>query len=329
MRLAIVGDAVLETPHPTGHGLGRMVSQLAEWLFARGHDVTLFARPGSHFSGVLVTPEDAVSHGGYEGELALAREVMRAHRADAFDAVLDNSHIHRLSDLFPSQCVVNVYHDNFQPYQRCAVILSEGQRALLPAAFETARCIPNALNPADFTPGFTPQQPPYAFFCGALSDIKQPLLAIEACARMGIKLIMAGGALVGHIPFTHANHVEYIGAVTADIRNRLMANATVFLQLGTVESFGLTTLEAQLCGCPVVAWPAGGSLDLVQYGVNGVFVPVQGSDTVGNVVDAMTRAADIDRQIVRGYTERRMWTVEQQLDGYEQALADCVRGMVW
>lgn len=146
---------------------------------------------------------------------------------------------------------------------------------------------------------------------------------------MGIKLIMAGAPLAGQIPFTQANGVEYVGAVTADIRNRLMAGAALFLQLGAVESFGLTTLEAQLCACPVVGWPAGGTLDLIQYGVNGVFVPVQGADKVGNVVDAMERALDCDRQLVRAFTERRMGTVEQQVDAYEQALADCVRGDWW
>jgi hypothetical protein len=59
MRVAVVSDAVFSTPHESGHGLGRVVSQLAEGLHRRGHDVTLFAKTGSTFSGKLVMPDDA------------------------------------------------------------------------------------------------------------------------------------------------------------------------------------------------------------------------------------------------------------------------------
>lgn len=325
MRIALIGDAVLPTPHPAGHGLGRMVYQIGVGLLERGHDVTLFAREGSHFPGMCVTPPDAK---GYQGEVALAREAMRLHRQRPFDVFFDHSHIHKISDIFVDVPVVNVFHDVYQQYARCPVLLSEGQRALMPAAFEGARIIPNALNPDDFEASERPDTPPYALFVGAIADLKQPILAIEACARMGLKLVIAGLPVGGKLPFSGASNVEYVGPVNAATRNRLMRGARVFLQLGAYESFGLTTLEAMLCGCPVVAWPAGGSLDLVRYGVNGVFVPLLGSDMVANVVDAIERAWDMDRRIVRLYAEK-LTSVDAQLDAYEAALVDCVRGNWW
>lgn len=302
-----------------------MAHQTGVGLLERGHEVTLFAKVGSQFPGALVMPPDAK---GYVGEVALAREAMRAHRRRPFDVFLDMSHVHKLAELFPDLPTVNVYHDIYQPPTRCMVLLSEGQRALMSAAFEHAMVIPNALDIRAFQATTQAAHPPYALFVGALSEIKQPMLAVEACARMGINLVLAGAPLTGSLPITQHSNVEYYGPITADQRNQLMQGARVFLQLGTVESFGLTTLEAMLCGTPVVAWPAGGSLDLIEYGVNGVFVPLMGADMVGNVVDAIERAWDMDRLTVRQAAEGWM-SLDEQLTTYEQALIYCARGRWW
>lgn len=324
MRLAILSDAVLPT-HPTygGHGLGKMTLQVAEGLRARGHDVTLFARSGSAFSGDLVMPEDA--H-GYTGEVALAREVLRMHKQNPFDAVLDNSHIHYLAAQFPQFPTVNVFHDNYQQYRRCPVLLSEGQKALLPQQFERAAVVPNALDPRDYPFSNVPDD--YVLFVGALSELKQPFLAIEACAKLGVKLVMAGQTIVGKMPFAGNENTEYVGQVSPAQRNALMRKARVFLQLGNVESFGLTTLEAGLCGTPVVALASGGNVDTVLNGVNGVFAPTYGRNKAQAVADAIESAWLMDRFACREYVEQT-FSVERQLDAYEYLLARCTEGAWW
>lgn len=288
----------------------------------RGHDVTLFAKPGSQFSGAMVTPADCE---GYPGEVALAREVLVTHRQYPFDVILDNSHIHALADMLPDLPIVNVFHDNFQEYRRCAVLLSMGQRALMPPAFENARIIPNALDRQSFEVCLIPRE--YVLFMGALAEIKQPLLAIEACARLNVRLVMAGAKINGGLPFSGHENVHYTGVIAGGFRNQMLREARVFLQLGTVESFGLTTLEANLCGTPVVAWPAGGSLDLITYGGNGVFVPMS-KDRAGAVASAIERAWNMDRATCRKYAET-FTDVDGQLDAYEDALHAVICGKWW
>lgn len=308
-----------------GHGLGRMVAQVSEGLRACGHDVTLFAKVGSRFSSTLVAPPEAE---GYEGEKVLAREAIRMHRTDPFDVLLDQGHLHIVSRLYPNLPTINVYNDSYQPYQRNPVLMSSAQKLLMKPEFEQAPVIHNALNPAEFPFGALPQDPPFVFFCGIFSEIKQPFLAIEACAKLGVKLVMAGAGAYGKVPMAGSENVEYLGAISPQRRNLLMSRARVFLQLGTNESFGLTTLEAGLCGTPVVAWPAGGNLDTVENGVNGVFAPIYGRDKAGAVADAIETAWDMDRHTCRRYVEAK-FSVERQLSAYEQLLVRAARGEVW
>jgi glycosyltransferase involved in cell wall biosynthesis len=325
LRICIISDCVFETPHEAGHGLGRVVSTVAEGLLAKGHDITLVAKVGSRFSGKLITPEGAQ---GYEGEWLLAKAAYHEHQRNRFDVFLSHDHMHVLADMFPNLPVVNVYNDNYQPYRRCPILLSKGQRALLSPEFERAAIIPNALDPNDFELSLTPDKQDYALFLGVITSIKQPLLAIEACARMGIKLVMAGASPSGQLPFANGGNVQYVGPVSGQYKADLLKGARVFLQLGTVESFGLTTLEANLSGTPVVGWPAGGTLDIIANGINGVFVNVTMKDKVAAVVNAIERAWYMDRATVRKYTET-ISSVDRQLDAYEFALSRVARGEWW
>lgn len=323
MNILVISDAVLPTPFPGGHGLGFMVYSLAERLKERGHRVCLFAKPGSQFSGELVTPDDA---NGYAGEKALAREAMRFWRTGEWDVVFDHSHLHEIARVTTDIPTVNVYHDNFQDYRRCPVVLSEGQRALLPVAFEHAPVVHNALNPDEYHFADTPED--FALFVGALSDIKQPLLAVEACAKAGVRLVMAGNELTGKFPVSGNENVEFVGRASPARRNDLMRRARVFLQLGAVESFGLTTLEANLHGTPVVAWPSGGSVDIIENRVNGVFVPAYGRNKAQAVADAMATAWWLDRERVRDSVVRR-FSVDRQMNTYEYLLAQAAMGNYW
>jgi glycosyltransferase involved in cell wall biosynthesis len=329
LRICIIADASgpVNASYP-GHGLGQATLHIAQGLWRRGHDVTLIAAEGSAFEGNLII---AVKSGvDYSHEKYLAKAAIEAHKEKPFDVFLDNSHLHHLSDIFPDLPVVNVYHDIFQPEQRCPVLMSDAQRAMMRYAWSRhAKVIHNTVNADVYTFNSEPDEPPYALFMGIIRDYKNPILAMEACARAGVHLKLAG-ALHGYAPLFNpkeGGNTEYVGTVQGEKKVKLIQGASVFLQLGTVESFGLTTIEAGLCGVPVVALPRGGNVELVKQGVNGAFAPAA-SNAVQAVADTIEYAMTLDRRACRDYAVQFSYT-ERQVSQYEAVLMKAAGGEVW
>ena len=76
------------------------------------------------------------------------------------------------------------------------------------------------------------------------------------------------------------------------------------------EPFGLSVIEAMACGTPVVAYRRGSMPEVIEDGVTGFVV-----DDVAEAVDAVPRAAALDRTVVRRRARER-FDVERMVDGY-------------
>lgn len=333
MRLAIIGDAQGPTPMEGGHGLGRVVYNLAESLIARGHDVTLFGVTGSHCSGRTITP---VSSGGLDLETVLAHAVMQEHRRQPFDAIYDHGHQHVLSSLFPRLPVVNHFNDKWQTYRPCAVVSSNGQRDIMAAEdtrFARARVMHNAHDARQFVPSYrADDNPEYLVYCGALIWYKQPLLAIEAAARMRVRLVMMGNITGGHGWLTREptfTSVQVVGPKSGQERDDIIRGAVALLQLGHSEAGPLINIESGLLGTPVVAWPTGGNLDFIKDCENGVFINLKIEDSVDAVIDGVNRARGIPRKLVRESTTPYWGNLDRIGVEAERHLMDVAEGARW
>lgn len=144
--------------------------------------------------------------------------------------------------------------------------------------------------PAD-VPGEPPACEPDDFYLvlGELVEYKRADLALEACRRLGRRLIVAGeGPLRRRLARHGGRGVEFVGRVDEARREELMRRCRALLFCGE-EDFGLVPVEVMGRGRPVIALRRGGAMETVIEGVTGLFFD---EPRVEAVVEAMRRLED-------------------------------------
>ncbi len=131
-----------------------------------------------------------------------------------------------------------------------------------------------------FTPGGSAQD--YYLVASRPVPYKRVDIAIAATGRLKRRLKIVGGK---HALRGAPSHVELLGAVSDDQLRSLMRGARALL-LPQYEDFGMTLLEVNACGRPVIAYGRGGALDTVIDGETGVLAPEQ---SVESLTDAIVR----------------------------------------
>lgn len=124
-----------------------------------------------------------------------------------------------------------------------------------------------------FTPDPSVVRQDHLLLVSALEPYKRIDLAIDAALQINRTLIIVGSGSHEHALRRHAGSsplIRFMGKLDDEqLRNQYRtARAFVFPQ---IEDFGITAVEAQACGCPVVARAAGGALDSVILNQTGSF----------------------------------------------------------
>jgi glycosyltransferase involved in cell wall biosynthesis len=154
---------------------------------------------------------------------------------------------------------------------------------------------------------------------GAFAPYKRGELAIEACRRLGRRLIVAGsGQEERRLRAYAGDGIEFAGRVSDEEMARLYASAKALFYPGE-EDFGIVPVEAMASGCPVIALGRGGALETVGRGAGddaiaavagggSAVVPggvLFGSQTVEGVSEAIARfeGARFDPVVLRAHAE--------------------------
>jgi glycosyltransferase involved in cell wall biosynthesis len=106
---------------------------------------------------------------------------------------------------------------------------------------------------------------------GALEPYKRADLAIEAFRRWRRRLVVVGkGTMLAKLRASAPPNVEFLGWQPDEAVRELYGKARGLVFPGE-EDFGIVPLEAQACGCPVVAYGVGGAQETVREGETGLF----------------------------------------------------------
>ena len=116
---------------------------------------------------------------------------------------------------------------------------------------------------------------PYYFIVSRIVGAKGLELAVEAALKMGFQLKIAGspaGYYFEHDKLVKKSQgkVEFLGQVSDEELVKLYKGAKGFLALSKDEDFGITPVESQALGTPVIAFNGGGYKETVIDGKTGV-----------------------------------------------------------
>ncbi len=126
----------------------------------------------------------------------------------------------------------------------------------------------------------------YYLVVSRLIPYKRVDLAVQACTRLGLPLVVAGaGRDLENLRRMAGPTVQFMGRVPDEDLPDLVARCRAFLFPG-LEDFGIAPVEAQAAGRPVIAFRGGGALDSVIEGETGLFFD---EPSVESLCDALRR----------------------------------------
>ena len=140
-----------------------------------------------------------------------------------------------------------------------------------------------------FTPGGTPEN--FYLIVSALEPYKRIDLAVEAFNRLGLRLVIIGeGPERRRLESMATNRITFLGAQPFEILRSHYQRCKAFVFPG-IEDFGITPLEAQASGRPVIALGRGGALETVTDQVTGIFFPEQTEASLIGAIERMEQEA--------------------------------------
>jgi glycosyltransferase involved in cell wall biosynthesis len=138
-----------------------------------------------------------------------------------------------------------------------------------------------------FTPGG--KQGSHYLIVSALVPYKRLDVAVRAFNRLRLPLTIIGeGPERKHLEAMAGPEVEFLGWRTNEEIREHYRSCRAFIFPGE-EDFGITPLEAQACGRPVIAYGKGGALETVNEGETGIFFTEQNETALADAVRRLGR----------------------------------------
>jgi len=347
VKVAIVAPLVSPVREPQRGGSQAFLSELAQGLANRGHEVHVYAASGSHVRGVEVI-DTGIDHRDLEATLyradgadadasdaakAAFTRVYALVRKDRYDLVHNHafdapaislaSHlsapvVHTLH-LPPEPTVVDALHHAVGREPAIAVACVSDAQANAWRESVTIDAILPPYVPTRRIP-FAPTRGSGALFAGRLSPEKGAAEAIAIARIAGIPIEIFGDRYDERYarsridPVSAEPGVRVRPAVSQDELWKAMGRAAAVLcPAKWDEPFGMVAAEAQACGTPVVAFRRGALGEVIVDGVTGFVVA---PDDLVAAAKAVISTLALSRHACRAHAETHL-DIEQSLDAHE------------
>lgn len=318
------------------------MSLLADGLADAGHEVTLFATGDSvtraRLASVFASAPGPSAINDIELDAIHAVHALRDARA--FDVLHVHAPFAALAGAVASGVpTVHTLHGAFTDRMRTLyhavrdrawfVAISDAQRRAN-AELRYAGVVHNGVD-LDAYP-LRADKEDYVLFLGRAAPEKGWLRAVEACRRSGDRLVSAVKVVTPEEreewqervrPALPADAEVYMEVDHARKVDLLRGAKAVLFPIDWEEPFGLVMAEAMACGTPVIATPRGSVPEVVEHGVTGWIVPVEGY--AEEAAALLERVGEIDPAACRARVAR-YFSRAAMVAGYERAYARALEG---
>jgi len=115
-------------------------------------------------------------------------------------------------------------------------------------------------------------------------------IIVEVATKLNLPLKVAGtGPELNNLKKKASKNVQFLGWVSDEERVKLLSNAKALIVAAEDEDFGITSIEAQAAGTPVIAPASGGFLETVIDNKTGLLYGGSGMVTVDSLVEALQK----------------------------------------
>lgn len=172
---------------------------------------------------------------------------------------------------------------------------------------------------------FSDKTQDYFVWLGRIRWEKGTKEAILAAKKLGVKLYVLGAVdyatpeMLEYFeqeikPLLDGEQIIFVENADFPTKTNILKHAKALLNpIKWKEAFGMVMIESLSCGTPVIAYPNGAAVEIVENAVNGFLVK-----SVDEMVEKMKEIQKIKRLECRKYVEEKFST-EKMVLGYEKA----------
>lgn len=177
-----------------------------------------------------------------------------------------------------------------------------------------------------------PQRDDFYLIMSRFVPYKRVDLVVEAFSRLGLPLVVIGtGGEAEKIRLLAKPNVQFLPPQTEEAIASYLSRCKAFVY-AAAEDFGISLVEAQAAGAPVIAYGKGGATEIVIPGKTGILFPQQTVESLMDAVQKFEAGARFEPDLLRENADRfsidrfqqkfgafieQKWTDFQRADGIE------------
>ncbi|TFG35374.1 MAG: glycosyltransferase family 4 protein [Parcubacteria group bacterium] len=348
LRIAQIAPLWMTIPPKKYGGIERIIAMLCDGLTDKGHEVTLFASPGS--SSKCKKLVSVYEKPLLDANIPWSNPIWNLRNlSSAFEMAnngefdITHSHLDLWTLFFHNLTKTPVLHTMHNPLyrtnaeaskdDRLRLFMEEAKRtnivfisksakdqAMLEFPEDRAQIIYNGIDLSHFK--FNPKGGDHFIWIARMNKHKGVENAIEAAEKLGVKLLLAGRIDPTQVEYfetyikPHLNqNIQYVGELTEEQLSDFYgpAKATLY-PIEWEEPFGLVVAESMACGTPVIAYRRGSMPELIEDNKTGFVF----EGNMDKLIEAMKKIDQMDRALVRKSIEEK-FSKEIMVNNYEKA----------